>query len=393
MRPSGWSGIKELLVYDYIDAAHMLSPMPLACSLGIDGKKAEIKLATVQNVNGQALTLATEHIGIKNVLDMKGFTFGVPYRFSMHYYLLCYFLASNGLNPLKDVSIIEVAPPTMPFYLKKGRVDGIFAPEPFNQIPVYQKIGFIYILSKDIWPGHPCCSFATTQKFIDIYPNTYRIMLKSVIEAELMLHEADIEQRKTIAKEISAPPYLNQNDYIPVAQALSGDFPDGKGGNFIIPNRIDFIPHPWAEYGIWILSQMQRWSQLPGKVDYKDIIESVFELEETKEFAKALGFKTKNKPSLRGVHPFTGKDPLNYMLKQPYSAFKEESKPPKKIHVSELTQRHLSKTINQMADVAGGNLDKKMEISVDGEIGQLQLLFNELVLNMKFMRDNLTEKN
>ena len=168
MRPSGWSGIKELLVYDYIDAAHMLSPMPLACSLGIDGKKAEIKLAAVQNVNGQALTLATEHIGIKNVLDMKGFTFGVPYRFSMHYYLLCYFLASNGLNPLKDVSIIEVAPPTMPFYLKKGRVDGIFAPEPFNQIPVYQKIGFIYILSKDIWPGHPCCSFAITQKFIDI---------------------------------------------------------------------------------------------------------------------------------------------------------------------------------------------------------------------------------
>ncbi|MCK4304086.1 MAG: ABC transporter substrate-binding protein, partial [Candidatus Eisenbacteria sp.] len=103
----GWSGIKELLVHGMVDAAHMLSPMPLACSLGIDGRKADIRLATVQNVNGQALTLATKHLDLKNPADMKGFTFGVPYRFSMHYYLLCFFLAEHGINPLKDVDIIE----------------------------------------------------------------------------------------------------------------------------------------------------------------------------------------------------------------------------------------------------------------------------------------------
>ncbi len=55
-RSPGWSGIKELLVHNHVDAAHMLSPMPLACALGIDGKKADIRLTTVQNVNGQALT-------------------------------------------------------------------------------------------------------------------------------------------------------------------------------------------------------------------------------------------------------------------------------------------------------------------------------------------------
>ena len=101
----GWSGVKQLMVYCNFDAAHMLSPMPLACNLGIDGRKADIRLAAIQNVNGQALTLAIKHLGIKDVLDMKGFTFGVPYRFSMHYYLLCYFLAAHGVNPLKDVTI------------------------------------------------------------------------------------------------------------------------------------------------------------------------------------------------------------------------------------------------------------------------------------------------
>ena len=104
LRPApGWSGIKELIVHGLVDAVHMLSPMPLACRLGIDGRKADIRLAAIQNVNGQALTLARKHVGIKDVRDMKGFTFGVPYRFSMHYYLLCYFLAENGVNPLKDV--------------------------------------------------------------------------------------------------------------------------------------------------------------------------------------------------------------------------------------------------------------------------------------------------
>ena len=168
----GWSGIKELMVHGVVDAVHMLSPMPLACSLGIDGKKAPIRLAAIQNVNGQALTLARRHLGIRDVHDMKGFVFGVPYRFSMHYYLLCSFLAENGVDPLKDVTIREVAPPRMPYYLEKGLVDGIFAPDPFNQIPVHRGVGFIYILSKDIWPGHPCCCLATSQELIDGCPQT-----------------------------------------------------------------------------------------------------------------------------------------------------------------------------------------------------------------------------
>ncbi len=142
----GWSGIKELMAYGRIDAAHMLAPMPLACSLGLDGIKSEINLAVVQNINGQALTLAKKHLGIKDVRDMKGFRFGVPYRFSMHYYLLAFFLAEKGLNPLTDVTIEEVTPVLMPYYLKTGRVDGIFAPEPFNQISVYRGTGFIYTL-------------------------------------------------------------------------------------------------------------------------------------------------------------------------------------------------------------------------------------------------------
>ena len=253
IRLSGWSGAKELLSNNYVDASHMLAPMPLACNLGIDGKKADIRLSTIQNVNGQALTLANKHLGIEDVHDMKGFVFGVPYRFSMHYYLLCYYLAANGLNPLKDVTIKEVAPSAMPYYFANEWIDGIFAPEPYNQITVYRKLGFIHILSKDIWPGHPCCSFATRQDFIDMYPNTYRSMMQSVLEAELELHKADVNIRKEIAREISDPVHLDLQDPIPVEQSLAGDFPDGKGNQKLVPDRIDFVPHPLEEYGVWYI--------------------------------------------------------------------------------------------------------------------------------------------
>ena len=391
-KPSGWSGIKDLLVYDHIDAAHMLSPMPLACNLGLDGKKADIRLSLIQNINGQALTLSTKHIGIKSVTDMKGFTFGIPYRFSMHYYLLCYYLAAGGLDPLNDVDIKEIAPTLMPYYLRKGSLDGYFTAEPFNQIAVYEETGFIHILSKDIWDGHPCCSLATSQRFIDKYPNTYSAMVKSVLEAELILHNSNIEERKEIAREISGPLHLNQRDYIPVAQALSGEFPNGKGENFVIPNRIDFIPHPWPDYGVWMLSQMQRWSQLPGKVNYNEIVKSAFSTDGTIELAEALGFESIKSPSLGGIKPFSIEDPINYMLKQPFSAYQETSKPLKRIDLNEDTEEELSRVLSKMAVIAGGELENRVDITTSGTIGGIQHILNEVALNMKFMRDNLNER-
>ena len=208
----GWSKVKDLLAFGRTDAAHLLSPMPLAIRQGLDGRRAEIRLACIQNVNGQALTLAKKHVGVKDVREMKGFTFGVPYRFSMHYYLLCLFLAEHGLDPLHDVSIIEISPPQMPHFIETDRVDGVFAPEPFNQIPVCRGTGFLYTLSKEIWHRHPCCCFASTEEFISKHPKTYKAMLRSVLEAELALHQALPGERRTLAVELSQPGILNQPD-------------------------------------------------------------------------------------------------------------------------------------------------------------------------------------
>ena len=61
---------------------------------------------------------------------MKGFKFGVPYLYSIHYYLLCFYLAENGLNPMQDVIIKEVS---LSFYF-------------------YYKVLKLIILNKDFSP-------------------------------------------------------------------------------------------------------------------------------------------------------------------------------------------------------------------------------------------------
>ena len=387
-RAPGWSGVKELMAHDKLDAAHMLSPMPLACNLGIDGARTELLLAAIQNVNGQALTLAARHLGIQDVRDMRGFCLGVPYRFSMHYYLLCHHLAAHGLDPLRDVTIVEVAPPNMPQYLEQGRVDGVFAPEPFNQIPVNQGTGFIHILSRDIWEGHPCCSFATTRAFAESNPNTYRALLRCVLQAEQTLHMATPEERRALARIMSNPEHLDLDDPLPAEQVLGGTFPDGKGGELQVLDRIDFVPHAFVEHGAWMLSQMQRWGQLAARVDYREVVESTFHGAETRELAEALGYGGDVRPNTAAM-AFDAEDPFAYMKVQPFCRFDDAEKLPRPELLTGAARQRVAQLNHDLAGAVGGRFDASIEVTAGGELGRLE----ELVLNSRFANELLRDRN
>ena len=115
--------------------------------------------------------------------DWKGFKFAVPFDYSMHNYLLRYYVAEHGLDPDKDISIRSVPPPEMVANLRADNIDGFLGPDPFNQRAVYDGVGFIHLLTKELWDGHPCCAFAVSKEFASQNPNTYRALLKAIIEA------------------------------------------------------------------------------------------------------------------------------------------------------------------------------------------------------------------
>ena len=273
IKTAGWAVIRDKTVNKEYDAAHMLSPMPLAITMGVGSNPVPYTMPAVENINGQAITLSIKHKDKRDPKQWKGFKFAVPFDFSMHNYLLRYYLAEAGLDPDTDVQIRSVPPPEMVANLRADNIDGFLGPDPFNQRAVYDGAGFIHILSKELWDGHPCCAFAASREFVTAMPNTYAALLKAIIEATAFASKA--ENRKQIATAIAPANYLNQPETV-LEQILTGTYADGLGSIKKDPNRIDFDPMPWQSFAIWILTQMKRWGQIKGDVDYKGIAAQVY---------------------------------------------------------------------------------------------------------------------
>jgi nitrate/nitrite transport system substrate-binding protein len=288
LKASSWAMIRDISINGETDATHMLSPMPLAISLGVGSQSVPYVMPAVENINGQAITLHIKHKGVKSAAEMKGFKFGVPFDYSMHNFLLRYVLAEDGVDPDRDVQIRAVPPPEMVANLRAGNLDGYLAPDPFNQRAVFEGVGFIYMLSKDIWPGHPCCAFAAKREFADKMPNTFKATLLSILDATQ--YARDRSHRKEIAAAIAPRNFLNQPVEV-LEQVLTGVFPDGLGNNRNVPDRIDFDPFPYQSMAVWILTQLKRWGYLKTDVSYRKIADEVFLAAGCREAMRALGQK------------------------------------------------------------------------------------------------------
>jgi nitrate/nitrite transport system substrate-binding protein len=183
IKTAGWAVARDMSLSGQYDASHMLSPMPLAMSMGIGSTSAPFIMPAVENINGQAITLHNKHKDKRDPKDWKGFRFAVPFEYSMHNFLLRYYVAEHGLDPDQDIQIRVVPPPEMVANLRAENVDGYLAPDPFNQRAVWEQIGFIHMLTKDIWNGHPCCAFACSRAFAEENPNTFGALLRAIVEA------------------------------------------------------------------------------------------------------------------------------------------------------------------------------------------------------------------
>ncbi|MGE0036822.1 MAG: CmpA/NrtA family ABC transporter substrate-binding protein [Xanthobacteraceae bacterium] len=286
IKTAGWAVVRDKTINKEYDAAHMLSPMPIAITMGAGSNPIPYTMPAVENINGQAITLAVKHKDKRDPKSWKGMKFAVPFDYSMHNYLLRYYVAEAGLDPDQDIQIRAVPPPEMVANLRADNIDGFLAPDPVNQRAVYDGVGFIHILSKDIWDRHPCCAFAASKEFVTGSPNTYAALLKAIIDATAFATKA--ENRKQIAQAIAPANYLNQPVTV-VEQVLTGTFADGLGNVKKVPDRIDFDPFPWESFAVWIMTQMKRWGQIKGEVDYDGIAKQVYLATDTTRLMKEVG--------------------------------------------------------------------------------------------------------
>lgn len=286
IKTAGWAVIRDKTLNKEYDAAHMLSPMPITITLGVGSNPIPYAAPAIENINGQAITLSIKHKDRRDPKQWKGFKFAVPFDYSIHNYFIRYIVAEAGLDPDIDIQIRAVPPPEMVANLRADNIDGFLAPDPVNQRAVYDGVGFIHILSKEIWDGHPCCVFAASREFVAQTPNTYAALLKAIIDATAFAQKA--ENRKQIAEAIAPANYLNQPVTV-VEQVLTGTYADGLGNVKKDPNRIAFDPFPWESFAVWILTQMKRWGQIKGEVDYANVAKQVFLATDTTRLMKEVG--------------------------------------------------------------------------------------------------------
>jgi nitrate/nitrite transport system substrate-binding protein len=204
----------------------------------------------------------------------------------MHNYLLRYYLAEAGIDPDQDVALRVIPPPELVANLRAGNIDGFLGPDPVNQRAVYDGVGFIHLLSRQLWDGHPCCAFAVSRRFAAENPNTFLALTQAIVDATGYANKH--ENRREIADAIAPANYLNQPPIV-VEQALTGTYADGLGNVVREPDRVGFEPFPWHSFGVWALTQMKRWGEVKGDLDYQAVAAEVLDATDARRAMQALG--------------------------------------------------------------------------------------------------------
>jgi len=286
VRTPGWSLARDNLVNGQYDASHMVLAMPMTMTLGVGAPPVKTYTSLVQNINGDALTLHVKHKDRRDPKTWKGFRFGIPHDHSVHAMLLRYYLAEHGLDPDKDVELRVFPPPDSVANMAAGNLDGMFFAEPWNQRAVFEGVGFLQTLSRDIFPDHPCCVLSVTDRMLNEAPNAYGAMFRAVARAAAFADK--YENRQQVAELMAPREYLNQP--LPVLQqVLLGRYADGLGKVVERKDRIGFQALPQESTAVWLLSQLKRWGVVPAQVDLNAVAREVFRSTDARKRMEDMG--------------------------------------------------------------------------------------------------------
>jgi nitrate/nitrite transport system substrate-binding protein len=329
-RQSSWANLRDKLVSGELDAAHSLYGLVYAVHLGIGGVAAtDMAVLMGLNQNGQSINLShgLQSLGVTSpeALDRHvhqtrpKLTFAQTFPTGTHAMWLYYWLASQGIHPLQDVTSVVVPPPQMVAHLQAGRIDGFCVGEPWSASAVQQNLGFTLATSQAIWPDHPEKVLGCTRAFVEQYPNTARALVMAILEASRFIEQSP-ENRRSTAQLLSAADYLD-TPVDNIAPRLLGDYADGLGNRWQDPHPLRFHGHgevnmPYLSDGMWFMTQFRRWGLLRDDPDYLGVARQVQQLGLYRDAAGALGI-TADSHEMRSSQLIDGKiwdgaDPAAY---------------------------------------------------------------------------------
>ena len=327
-KEASWAAIRDKTVNGELHAAHVLYGLVYGVQMGIGGQQKDMNVLMTLNHNGQGITLSNQlkDKGVKDGKTLKrllenenrDYTFAQTFPTGTHAMWLNYWLAANGIDPIKDVKTIVVPPPQMVANMRIGNMDGYCVGEPWNARAIYDKVGYTVATSQDIWVDHPEKVLGTTADFVAKNPKTARAMVMAILEASKYIEAT--ENRAKVAELISQKSYVNAPKEVILGRFL-GDYDNGNGKKWKDANFMKFfedgkIPFPYLSDGMWFLTQHKRWGMLKSDPDYLAIAKKVNRIDIYTEAASALGISVPKDPMrssklMDGV-VWDGKNPAAY---------------------------------------------------------------------------------
>jgi two-component system, oxyanion-binding sensor len=301
VREVSWSNVRDKLNIGLFDAAHLLSPVAIASSLGIGHVRVPLIAPFNLGFNGNAITVSPRLFSaLSNAVDddltdptmsaralgrvvaerkargAEALTFGMTFPFSNHNYQLRYWMAAGGVDPDEDVRLVVLPPPYMVESLASGHVDGFCVGAPWNSVAVDLGVGNILHFGCEIMARVSEKVLALRRQWTEENPDTVGRLVRALARASEFAEKTDnrTSVAHIVAQRLGIHPEL-------VVRTLTGNLkiaPDGalrKSDRYIVIGRDD-ANRPDPVQAAWVYAQIVRWGQAPLSGELRATAERVF---------------------------------------------------------------------------------------------------------------------
>lgn len=215
VRATSWSLLRDLLDFGQVDAAHMLSVMPVARALGLGSGDQPIEALMVLSLNGQVFGLNARFPSVpygdptaagRALEALPGkLRVGVPFPFSMQAELLNYWIERAA--PHVKIEIRTVPPPQMADALLANEIDGFCVGEPWGSHAVEQAGARLVLPGSAIWSQAPEKVLATRKGWAATHSAEAAKLMRALWRASRWMSQPD--HRIMLAEIMSRPSYLD----------------------------------------------------------------------------------------------------------------------------------------------------------------------------------------
>ena len=271
-----WSALRDMLGSGRVDAAQMLSPMPVAMALGLGSMPGAVEALQVLSVNGDVIGVSPDlaarmgpvpfgdahaaGAALLGAAERAPVRIGVPFPFSMHAELVHYWLEGSGPTPGPGAILIRtVPPPLMTEAIEAGEIDAFCVGEPWGSAAVDRGSGVLILPGSAIWAQAPEKVLAARSGWAEAQPERAGGLMRALHRAGRWLSEP---ANLPLAADLLARPGALDLPAELIERALTGRLATAAGIQAAVPGFLRFhagaTAFPWRSQGAWIADRLAR---------------------------------------------------------------------------------------------------------------------------------------